>query len=503
MSLLAGLSQQGEALTAHNDDAAAHGGPLVKSTAGKSIRRGLVTFISDDGSIRDKTHLAPLFIARGIPCCFAIITGTSGDNPSGALTTAEIQSYQDDNGFEMCCHSVDGTELDTYTESELIDALTTAKARLTAWGITTKALVYPGGDHTALVRTIARRMFECAVATPENSWFNDPPIATFNLTRYRIEGATLDTLKSAVDEAAARGAWLIFMMHSHNVEWDDQAQWNLLEDLLDYIVAQEIPVVTVGDGFSEFQNYVDAGDHRIAQHTATSAESEGSGFAAGNDGSLSISSDYLIGPQRVEHVYNTGFGDVSSVANGGTVSATVWRTCTLSTNTTTGATARIRTGGARVFWQQRESRDVINWSRRMRLVFTFSLNVGVITDENVCRWVLGRTSTDAVGSLARRGVGFLIRGERVFGLWHDGTDEHELDLGYDVAGARGQSLIVDLDGAGGVIFRASGGAILGRGTTAPVGTSAAGENYLVAENTNGAGTDNCRFYPVCFQGAFL
>ena len=130
-------------------------------------------------------------------------------------------------------------------------------------------MTYPFGSTSELARDVIRRNHLNAVATFKG--LNEMPINTYYMYRIgqgsyfdpQAEGEpstnTFEYLKTKVDEAVSKNAWIIFKLHCGASE-HTEAQQVILEQLVQYVKSLNLEVVTMKEGMKTFKNIVDAGD---------------------------------------------------------------------------------------------------------------------------------------------------------------------------------------------------------------------------------------------------
>ncbi len=172
----------------------------------------LVTFVIDDGALADYTVKKPIFDAHRAVAVAAIIS-----------TRRSL--------------------------SEVENEVAGAQADLAARGFKVNVFVYPYGRSNALVHGIASRYHRATVRVGGglNHWRRGAGVdlGRYNFgTQYARPGQnTLTFYESKVDSAGKNSEWLIYMVHQLL-----GADAQNLGDLLDYIHAQGIPIVTVTEG---------------------------------------------------------------------------------------------------------------------------------------------------------------------------------------------------------------------------------------------------------------
>ena len=202
----------------------------------------LVTFVIDDGALADYTVKKPIFdVHRAVAVAAIISTRRS-------LSDDQLREMEAA-GWEIANHSRTHPDLATLPGSEVENEVAGAQADLAARGFKVNVFVYPYGRSNALVHGIASRYHRATVRVGGglNHWQRGAGVdlGRYNFgTQYARPGQnTLTFYESKVDSAGKNSEWLIYMVHQLL-----GADAQNLGDLLDYIHAQGIPIVTVTEG---------------------------------------------------------------------------------------------------------------------------------------------------------------------------------------------------------------------------------------------------------------
>ncbi len=215
----------------------------------------LVSFVFDDGRVEDYTVMKPIFDAQGEIAVSAIITDQPGTD--GYLTWVQIQELQSA-GWEITSHTKSHPYLTTLTETQLEEELLGSKQALEDQGIIVRNFVYPYGDRDETVRRIVRKYYRSARATYSGP--NPVVLSTYNLSATQMDDLTLlPTYKADVDIAESENKWVIFYIHPTRHE--EQEIITMMDELIDYIQAKDIPIVTIDQALDLVGNVFDGGDN--------------------------------------------------------------------------------------------------------------------------------------------------------------------------------------------------------------------------------------------------
>lgn len=233
-------------------------------------RRPLVTFIDDDGNKRIMERLYPLFKQKGVPCCCAIITSKTDVNLD-FVTSDNIKTLVNE-GWEMLGHGYDYSDnLSEFPNDDDLDFQLGAgcKGKLEAISpkVKVNGFVYPQSFQDRRIRRYTMKHYKYAfgdVGINTNKFLNSPLInrvafGSYTSVNDAIDGErdTLDFYKKNVDKAIEKNGWLVFMVHCND---HSEQQQGYLSELLDYIKAKNVDIVTASQGYEIFGNQIFVGD---------------------------------------------------------------------------------------------------------------------------------------------------------------------------------------------------------------------------------------------------
>ena len=242
----------------------------ANSTYYSMSKEPVVTFIDDDGHVDVYNRLYPIFSAKGIKGCSAIITG-SVDVDASVLTSSQLDDLHD-YGWEFLGHGHSYTAnltefpVDSDLEYQLGEG---CKGWLENRGYPVNGFVYPQGVSNERIRRFTKKYYDFAfqgnafnegdfVDTTRiqriafGSWTSTNPTVNGN-----SEKNTLAYYKACVDYASANNIWLIFMLH---VGQQDVSQDAILSDLITYIQSSNVKILTASEGYKKHGNKIFIGD---------------------------------------------------------------------------------------------------------------------------------------------------------------------------------------------------------------------------------------------------
>lgn len=265
-------------------------------------RAPLMSIIDDDGYLEFYSALLPIARAKGVPIASAVegayIAKYNGSR-TGFMTYSQIQEVYN-SGCEILGHANGSLESRTYAEAEA-DVKKTREV-IEHLGIPCRGYVYPasGGGATPAIRALLSKYYEFAVRGAEGKssdmrYNAQPGIGTLtdkvgNYYILRINcggyyddnsvsskwtsggtpyaGTSLDYFKAIIDDAVTNNGWIVLMLHSRLMvdgqkqeEYESIDQIGLLEDVIDYAIAQGMSIVNPSEGFDIFGNAWQAGDY--------------------------------------------------------------------------------------------------------------------------------------------------------------------------------------------------------------------------------------------------
>ena len=218
----------------------------------------MLTIIDDDGNEKFYTDLYPIAVEKKVPIAAAVPFTFMGI--ANHVTQAQVlEMYA--NGIEILSHTYSHMYTTEATEQEYERDYQKAKNSYSLIGIPCELLVYAGGSaNAANAQEAAKRVYIGAFNSgKEHTNFSDKN-DKYNLERYgitdsnddgRIDGTDLDQLKALIDSVKQTGGWMVWMTHTSGEYWSETMCQNIA-DVIDYSLAQGVPVVTAAYGFRKY-----------------------------------------------------------------------------------------------------------------------------------------------------------------------------------------------------------------------------------------------------------
>lgn len=220
----------------------------------------MVTFIDDDGYDGVLDILKPMFTSRGVPCVIAL----KGD--SVILQTEEkreqLRDLQNNYGWEMASHTMTHIRLNEATDKEIEEDCINFLNLMHEYGLNVETIVYPWGEkgNTAVISKYYRAGF-----VTSNGVNNGITLDDYNIGREILGNSPsrdLQFFKDMIDSIEGKPRWLVFMTHVSDPATDVQQ----IEDVLDYVISKNIPIVTASEGLRHYGSLVSSQTNYPSHH---------------------------------------------------------------------------------------------------------------------------------------------------------------------------------------------------------------------------------------------
>lgn len=234
----------------------------------KKSRRPLMTFIDDDSCIEFASIWTSICEEKGIKVNCAVICDAVGD--SSHLSWGQIEQMHNDGIVEFVNHTDAQENLAGIDPEEAYTRVKKCKDALASHGIKTgDILVYPYGTYDETAIDAFKGICRCGITTDKGSeiTWNEPPVRTFALWRNELvessasANPSLDWMKSVVDKAIEKNAWVIWMSHSQYAGFDASAIANI-KSLIDYAREKNVDIVTVSEALDLYANAFEIGRYQ-------------------------------------------------------------------------------------------------------------------------------------------------------------------------------------------------------------------------------------------------
>lgn len=230
---------------------AANFSPAVYSqTADLSQAKASITF--DDGYLSTYQYALPILTERNIPATIYISTSLLGGTYDGQpmMEWSQVESLQNDYGWEVGSHSVTHPELTLLTAPQITEELINSKTDLEAHGFAVSNFSTPYGDYNNTVLSEIFKYYYSHRGFADRDALNIFPYNRAVLQVQSVEeGVTPLIVQGWIDQAIAQKQWLILVFHEVEPTSDPNYEYTVttadFTAMMDYIVNSGIKVETV------------------------------------------------------------------------------------------------------------------------------------------------------------------------------------------------------------------------------------------------------------------
>lgn len=215
---------------------------------------GFISINFDDGELSAFEIGRPIVEEAGIPATYYIVTHQL-DKPdfSGYISEDDVKRLEAD-GNEIGNHSQNHPHLRDIATSSIIAEINGAQDELERIGIDdVKTFAYPYGEVPAGLEDI---FADAGIigARGTGGGINLKNTNPYNLKSWSItDTTTFAEVKAFIDKAVTQNGWGIITLHFFNRENDKYSiRPELLQQIVDYLVENNIPVTTNAEGLKEF-----------------------------------------------------------------------------------------------------------------------------------------------------------------------------------------------------------------------------------------------------------
>ena len=222
---------------------------------------GIVVFIDDDGYKDFKTKLKPVFDSKGVKCTLGVITSKVGLDVD-KMSVDELKELQNE-GYEIVSHSKSHSA-DIFNnalarEEDIELELKESQEWLKSNGFNGyETLIYPYGcfSEPLKYKKIAKKYYkQCVNSGVDDS--NTSPYDNMYMNRRFISNENYETvIKPIIDKAKIDKGILIFGTHS----FDPNLSISLMNEMIGYIQAIGMPVLTLGEAIKLKGNILSIGE---------------------------------------------------------------------------------------------------------------------------------------------------------------------------------------------------------------------------------------------------
>jgi len=217
-------------------------------------REAKVSLTFDDGFRSTYTLALPILNARGIkavefPTTGFIDAGVTGDG-FPAMTWAQVQSLQNQYGWEIGSHTVTHAELPTVSLTQIKNELINSKSVLQSKGLTITSLATPYGAYDNNVLREALKIYNIHRGFWDRDDENTYPYnRDVIMVQSEEAGVTVAQVKAWIDQAISQKKWLVLVFHDTATQLNPNYEYTIttndLTQIADYIKQKGIKVVSM------------------------------------------------------------------------------------------------------------------------------------------------------------------------------------------------------------------------------------------------------------------
>jgi peptidoglycan/xylan/chitin deacetylase (PgdA/CDA1 family) len=223
---------------------------LTKYVNPNSLSEGMLSLDFDDGWESTFANGLPILNAANLKSTLYIVSKYVGAPEYASL--AEIMAAQS-LGHEIGSHTQTHPQLPLLDPSSMEQEISQSKHDLITMGLSPiTSLAYPYGEYNDQVVALTKQAgYQSArTALVVDGGFNDKSTDHFLLKTQSVENNTsIETIKSWIETAVKNKTWLILVMHQiDNSGSEYSISPQKLQQIVDYIKATQVKVVTVSQG---------------------------------------------------------------------------------------------------------------------------------------------------------------------------------------------------------------------------------------------------------------
>ncbi len=207
---------------------------------------GMISLNFDDGHRNAYDYGFPIITDAGLKASFYIITKNFGF--PGYVNQQEVLNMQAA-GHEIGSHSRTHKDLTTLSQSELHSEIAGSREDLLAIGVrSVTTFVYPFGAYNRVTNALVKQIYEGTRTS--NGGVTDKNEDPLLLERRAVQtGVTMTQVKGWIDDAVKNKRWQILVFHNIDTTGGPYSTTPaMLQEITDYIKANNVPVVTVAEG---------------------------------------------------------------------------------------------------------------------------------------------------------------------------------------------------------------------------------------------------------------
>jgi len=213
----------------------------------KDGKTKVLTLSYDDGVVQD-IRLIEIMNKHGLKGTFNINSGiylpedSVRDRFYGRLKLSEAKELYTDSGHEVAVHAFTHPMLEKLDSAEIIYEVTEDKRRIEEdYGVIAVGMAYPYGTYNDLVIDVLKKCHIAYARTVESTHKFEFPQnwLTLHPTCHHCDEKLGELIKQFVEKPDRRGNSEIFYLWGHSYEFDNDDNWNVIEEFAAYAGGQE------------------------------------------------------------------------------------------------------------------------------------------------------------------------------------------------------------------------------------------------------------------------
>lgn len=215
-----------------------------------------VSFTFDDGFLSTYTHALPVLSARNVKATLYVTSGfinsgVTDDYNLPAMSWSQVQSLQNDYGWEIGGHTYTHLELPTLTTAQVQQQLASSSADFQANGINVTNFASPFGAYDNQVLIEVLKYYESHRGFADLGYETYPRAKAVLKVQQVNSDTTVAQVKGYIDAAKANNQWLILVFHHVAPTLDPNYEYTTtiadLGAIADYALASGVEVTRVAD----------------------------------------------------------------------------------------------------------------------------------------------------------------------------------------------------------------------------------------------------------------
>lgn len=213
-------------------------------------KKGVVSFVFDDGLVTQYTEAAQILGERGI-CATAYIIPSLVGVSDGCMTEEQIISLKNDYGWDIQCHGA--SRLDEMTNEEIIADFTFTKRWIQERGLGDgDHYAYPNGVFDERIKELTQKYFTSARTidySTVNGYGSILLPEPYNIRAVSNIGEhSLMSVKRKIYRVAQCGGWAVLVFHSiGDVQSGMYCAADVLAEIADFAIANGVQIKTIDE----------------------------------------------------------------------------------------------------------------------------------------------------------------------------------------------------------------------------------------------------------------